>query len=85
MKQYQLWVLDPTWKKLFATEDSASRGHSLNQSMVQPLMRAGNMRSRCLQRTHPAVRAERLEVSNHWVLPPSTKLCLVWAQRCRPT
>mmetsp|Transcript_29452 Transcript_29452/g.47337 ORF Transcript_29452/g.47337 Transcript_29452/m.47337 type:complete len:232 (+) Transcript_29452:842-1537(+) len=33
-------------KKVFATELSASRGHSLNQSMVQQLTSAGNMRRR---------------------------------------
>lgn len=38
-----------TWKKEVATEDSASVGHSRNQSMVQQLTTAGNMRSRCLQ------------------------------------
>ena len=85
MKQLRLWLVDSTWKKLFATEDSASRGHSLNQSMVQPLMSAGNMRSRCLQDTHPVMRAERLEVGKHLVLPSSPKLWLVWAQRCAPT
>ena len=85
MKQQWLWLADPTWKKLTATEDSASRGHSLNQSMVQPLMSAGNMRSRCLQDTHSVVRAKRLEVSKTSLLLSSTKLCLVWAQRCELT
>ena len=39
-----------TWKKEVATEARASAGHSRNQSMVQQLTRAGNMRSRCLQK-----------------------------------
>jgi len=37
-----------TWKKEVATDASASAGHSRNQSIVQQLTSAGNMRNRCL-------------------------------------